>query len=518
VLVKFPRFFQAAALALVASSACQSVLGDFEVAPAPPEAPSELGTACEPDAWRCTDAFLETCNGSRTGFITVATCASAAECNASTRSCGPCSAGDHRCSGNVLEVCDANAAWMQQSLACDTAALCRVAPDHASGTCATAACPTPGGYQCNGALLERCAEGRDRWDPIELCETPELCAASVAQVAAGQEPGRCQAPACEPNSFSCDGAKLRRCAFDRTTWEAIETCDSADLCNVTKSDCAACDPGTIECNGAELRRCSDSGVWQPLETCAAAALCDESAERCTAPECDTPGALRCGHDNEPILERCSPSLTWEIADACDTVQLCSVSAGSCLPPACVAGAMRCTGARHEQCSNDRTRWKALRTCGAGEVCDPSMGCVPGPCQEAVVRCNGASLERCVSGRFQELKRCESEALCDAGTSECQAPEPGCSARKPFKCEGLEILKCSSGLDDTEGFWTCGAGETCDANPAFGSPQCDVCTPNVYECRGLDVYRCNADGQASEKVGACPTLCTPGADDMPPTCR
>ena len=135
-------------LVLVTASACQTVLGDFTVAPPPEGAAETLGTACEPGEYRCTNELLETCQGDRSGFVVAETCASAAECNLNTRSCRPCVAGERMCRENVLERCDELGAWVPDGPAatCETAALCSVAPDHMSGSCSPPMCDTPGAH------------------------------------------------------------------------------------------------------------------------------------------------------------------------------------------------------------------------------------------------------------------------------------------------------------------------------------------------------------------------------------
>ena len=68
------------------------------------------------------------------------------------------------------------------------------------------------------------------------------------------------------------------------------------------------------------------------------------------------------------------------------------------------------------------------------------------------------------------------------------------------------------------FLTCSSGETCDATPAIdtGVAQCDVCTPNAYECdQEQDLLRCSSDGQARVKVRTCATC---DASASPPLCN
>jgi len=505
-----------ATLGVVLAAGCQTVLGDFTIGEAPPEPPpSLLGTACEPGSYRCTNELLETCNDERTGFVVAEVCASAAECNLNSHRCRPCIDGERMCRENILERCDGNAQWLPDST-CDSAALCGVAADYQSGSCSPALCETPGQHRCDAAKLTRCSAGRERYDTVALCETPELCDAEYAdELAAAGERGACRPPACEPDAWSCVGRTLRHCAVDRTAWDEVATCESEALCNVELGACAACEPGSVVCNGAELRRCTASGTWKTLELCKTDALCDVATESCHPAECNEPGALRCAsRDGVPGLERCSEALTWEVAEVCAHLALCNLAAGECLPPACVSGETRCVGNRHEHCSADRTHFELTTTCAEGMVCDATRGCEPGPCLDGTVRCNGASLERCASARFEEIERCATPALCNAETASC-AP-PVCPPIPAFECRGTTIIqRCRPGRDMFDDFRTCTVG-VCDPTPGLvtGLPECDVCTPNAYECDGLVLKRCSSDGQRLETMRTCATECGVG---LPPTC-
>ena len=502
------------ALALVVSSACQSVLGDFTIAPAPPALPPvSLGTVCEPGAYRCTNEVLETCSDDRSKFVAVATCANANECNLNTRSCRPCTVGEFMCRGQVLEQCDPNGAWLFIDT-CETAALCDIMPDHRSGECATPVngCATGGEHRCSGATLERCSEGRDAFERVALCENPELCdAAHADELALTEVRGACKPPACAPDSWSCEGATLRHCAIDRTQWDdVVPACDSPDLCSARSAGCGPCEPEQIECNGAELRRCRASGGWETLEVCKSGALCDAEAGRCLPAECATPGLLRCiNNDGVPSLERCSEDFAWEVAEVCVTLPLCSVTAGRCLAPACGGGAVRCNGDRHETCSPDRTRWVADSPCAAGQLCHPELGCIAGPCTDGNVRCNGSSLERCASARFEESVRCETPELCDELNQRCNPPV--CPPPPAFVCTSTTNIKvCRPGRDGLDDYLYCTMG-TC-----VGKPQCELCPPNVYECdQDQDLVRCSSDGQARVKVRTCTTC---DASSTPPICN
>jgi hypothetical protein len=489
---------------------CQAIFGDFSVGSPPAEEPAPvLGVACEPGAYRCAGANLETCSDDRSGWIVAEVCNSDAECNLNARTCRACVPGERMCRGEFLEQCDDAFTW-QPDTTCATAALCSVTSDLLSGSCALPACDEAGAHVCDGAKLMRCSAGQERLEAVALCATRELCDPGYANdLAASGERGACRSPVCAPDSYRCDGDTLRHCAFDRADWqEATIVCESSDLCSARRGTCAACEPGEAECNGAELRRCSSDGTWETLETCASAALCDEATGICFDADCDEPGALRCGRGGIPVLEVCSVDLIWERAEVCASVELCSESAGRCLTPACGEGeTTRCLGNRHESCSSDRTRWEVTTTCGEAEHCDPTEGCLPGPCTEQTVRCNGPSLERCVLGRFEQEQRCATFALCNAETASCTPPV--CEAGS-FDCRNNAIIRrCLPGRDDYEEIRTCQGASTCDPAPlpGTGQPECVACGANAYTCDGMDLLRCSPDGVEDEKVSSCPTSCS-----------
>ncbi|HEX6766458.1 MAG TPA: hypothetical protein VF103_13290, partial [Polyangiaceae bacterium] len=162
----------ARALVLVVACGCQAVFGDFEIASEPTSSPSsELGLACEPDQYRCTNEVLERCNDSRTGFVTVETCASAAECNSNARRCGPCTAGEYQCRGTELEHCDASI-WTHVDT-CAAPEACSVGADRLTGMCASLC--EAGRHDCQEGRLVRCAPGQDHFDGVEQCASLELC-------------------------------------------------------------------------------------------------------------------------------------------------------------------------------------------------------------------------------------------------------------------------------------------------------------------------------------------------------
>lgn len=485
-----------AALGALALSACQLVLGGFTIELLSDE--RELGSACDPEEYRCVGAELEVCAADRGSFVPFRTCDGPDACSVTSAACRPCTPGELECRGQTLVQCAPDLTWTT-SMECAGDARCRIADGVASCESACA----EGDLSCEGARLLQCNR-HGEYEESELCATPELCTAALSQTLSAETPrARCAAPVCEPGQHSCDGAVLRRCSFARDGWDTIATCPSAELCNPAAGDCSACTPGEIACAGAEVIRCSDAGTFTTIRTCTSTHACNVGGEACRNVECDTPGAFRCAAGNG--LEVCSPGGGWELTEVCVTAALCSATAGRCLEPACRAGDVRCVGNEWQECSGDRSRYVRKETCAAGSTCDPMLGCVPGPCTDGQVRCNGPYLERCAAGVFERAQRCASPELCDAAGDSCR--EPGCEAR--FDCDELTILQCSPGRVMWTHYDTCVVGQMCDDGyDGLGPAHCDVCVPGAYSCEQNTLRRCAADGLSEPVVAVCENDCDP----------
>ena len=84
-----------------------------------------------------------------------------------------------------------------------------------------------GMVRCNDASLERCvATG---WIAVAACVNAALCQATPI--------GQCLAPECSEGQFSCSRGLLRVCSRDRTGWNSIEQCASAEVCDPMMRRC-----------------------------------------------------------------------------------------------------------------------------------------------------------------------------------------------------------------------------------------------------------------------------------------
>jgi hypothetical protein len=155
----------------------------------------------------------------------------------------------------------------------------------------------------------------------------------------------------------------------------------------------------------------------------------------------------------------------------------------------------------------------VAACGAGASCDAKSGCTPESCMDETVHCNGSSLERCIEGQVEVVQRCATASLCNASTG-CAAPV--CGPGPEFKCDGRNIQRCPPGRDAFADFYYCQDPTFCDAPTGAGDSECDVCTPDDYQCtpEGTALLRCSPDGQAWETVQSCPGGCMPTGSATP----
>lgn len=372
-------------LAGIGLSACQAILGDFEVDDSGIDT-GALGTACEPGTFRCRDAELERCADNRRRFEPYLTCASAGECDPTAGSCHPCTAGEYACNDGVLELCGGDGAWTIQAT-CETKALCSAGMGRTAGTCAPPECDE-GAFRCLHGRLEVCAPTRDRWELVEDCGSDERCSvdAAVAAVLAKQGP-RCAAaecgdacpPAgCVPGETRCSSLvpAVELCGAEGQ-WLLRNACATDELCDGKSGRCLrpACDIGETRCLGQLRRTCSqDRTQFVDLEECLPSTTCTSTG--CERTSC-TDGEVRC---NGVSFERCDGG-AFVPMDRCATIALCS--AAGCAQPTCGEdlAPFDCTGPAGQilyACRVGRDGWREIGTCASGQTCTTEHGCVQMP--------------------------------------------------------------------------------------------------------------------------------------------
>jgi hypothetical protein len=147
--------------------------------------------------------------------------------------------GEYRCSGTALQVCDSNQDAFTTVTTCATAGECNAT----KRTCAPC---TAGQLQCNGATLQSCDAKKQSWTNVTTCATPELCNAGS---------GACDAPACSVGQYQCDASgNLQVCNAGLTGYASVKACGSSALCNAAMHTCEVTSDadvgGPADANGA----------------------------------------------------------------------------------------------------------------------------------------------------------------------------------------------------------------------------------------------------------------------------
>ena len=506
------------------------------------DGPTCLAPSCAPGDFRCDGPRLEICNDGQTGWTTISTCASAAQCNASQGRCTdqPCnpSAPDRQCSGGDLLSC-ASSSWASLEV-CSTQALCSAEPNGfgcAETRCLVGENTRPSPFRCANGDLQRCNDDQTGFEFVETCLNALHCNGLLDEV--GDPHGvhldvetlrtlGCTLPGCTPGHYSCDSqGRLLLCDQNRSNYRVlVEDCGSLGRCNASTGSCSseACTAGTHQCNGNQWQTCTEQRTWQTTETCAGAAQCDVGG--CQPPVCQIADYQCSG----ATLERCNVSRTgWIRVHDCVSAALCNAQTKRCEAPVCQPGQRRCSReGKLEECSADQAEWNVISDCrllaGLPEtagpeqisgLCDPNAArCVyPASCNSGTVRCNGEFLERCQNDIWHPQARCETPSACDAsGAGACRPTEcspgahrcviPGSTpivAEPGDPVQGLTLQVCNAGgnyqtLQECPGY--------CDA--AHG--QCDICNSLSLLCFDARLYRCSADGQERELEKPCKTGC------------
>jgi len=460
-------FLTSGALALLGALSCQAIFGDYRIdasqVPPPP-------VVCERGDTRCRGRILEECAPDRLAWQTLETCGTEALCNLAMDSCDECTPTEYQCNDRELRRCTDARTWEVQDT-CATPELCWTNAERTMGTCNLSACTVAGEYKCVDARLQRCARGLHRWEDVEICDSAELCLAALDQPqGVGQQPLHCPRAECREGEFFCDETgRLGKCAASRLTWDPVgmTNCDPPQHCNIKAGNCSPCTSGEFACSGPDLRRCTPAGTWERVELCGSAALCNAAAGTCDPPGCATPGALMCDPDRLE-LRRCPADQTSEQKLAqCRIFALCNAEELRCELPACKEGSNRCVGSRLETCSDDLTGWLLAEQCSLGTSCDPVLGCVPGTCQNGSTRCNDRYLEKCENGAWQRMENCQTPELCNVTEGRCESIRCAPAERRcqpdmnaPETLENLMV--CDPGRHQFVKLLDCPKG-TCDAS-------------------------------------------------------
>jgi hypothetical protein len=455
----------------------------------------------------CQDAEFQVCKSTRDGWSNVQACASASQCSTDTGCTDqPCQPGMHQCNGAVFQTCKADQSGWLDDMPCPSAALCT------KDGCGMSQCAA-GQFQCVGAELQTCNDGLTGWTTVKTCDSAALCDVMS---------GMCHTGGCtNPGAFRCsDAGALERCADDLSAWLPFATCMGAAYCDAMQGTCTAqpCTPGVYQCSAAELQVCnSDSSGWKAVDTCETAGLCQQTltlgATTCAKPACAA-GATQCVNAEPQV---CSADRTGFKANgpACATPDLCNAGSGTCTAPMCDPGQTTCDGAQPKICNPGRTDYVASGPpCASTALCNSTTGtCGDQTCFAGQLRCDPANpthLERCNDDLTDwdptPCDICETAELCSAslGAATCDATsceEPVCDAGTPH-CGGtgtnLEI--CNSGRTGYTPCDTCATPDLCTLSLNTKPFSCATGACTMPSCATTDIW---CGGNGSTVLYQCP---------------
>jgi hypothetical protein len=447
---------------------------------------------------------------------TLSTCSSAgswvdAPCSTATPVCAGTPGKCVQCAPDSAWVCKnsttrhscTNGALVDQP--CPTGQIC----DPADATCKTPAC-APSALRCSGNVLQQCNASQTGWDDVKTCAgTTPVCSA-----------GNCVA--CTPNASECVGTTgVHTCAPDGSAWGAttsqcangtsLATCVSGaftstgQACSTSapacfQGKCVPCAPNSTECvSPTSLHACSPDGTaWGPttsqcadhwsLSSCANGAFSGSSSCPSGVPICTATG-----------------------------------STAACTNAACAVGQTQCSGNVQQVCNADRTGWTDVTTCaGTTPVCLAASGvcgcsrsadcngtpatpvctggqCVAATCAQGQYQCNGNTLQICNAARngWDDVAPCTTSQLCDATGGTCK---PAICAQGQYQCSGNALQICNAGRDGWDPVTTCNGNQVCDATG--GTCQTAACAAGAYQCSSNVLETCNAGRTGWDIAATC----------------
>jgi len=365
-----------------------------------------------------------------------------------------------------------------------------------------------GKFRCTGAVLEKCNADHSAFTKVDTCATEALCVDAY---------GKCTPPFCAVGDYRCDGDTLQTCRATRNDWDTVKVCPKG-MCDATGKDCRECVPGTKDCAaGNTPRSCDSSGHWTSLTPCTvptplckagvcSPGVCTSGEYRCAADVLETCNSTYDGFDPVKV---CGSGLCDVVGKECDdcksgsadcvgstpracdstghwkSLTPCSGStpvckAGICSAGICATGEYRCTADTLEVCSSTFTSFDPVKVCGSG-LCD-ALGKECDDCKSGETTCSGSTPRACDStGHWKDLTPCGGTTpYCTAGVcSSCLPGLTSCSGTcvdtktDPKNCGGCGVV-CGSGAPlCTAG--TCTAGVTYSDSFLYGTTPTTQCS-------------------------------------------
>jgi hypothetical protein len=501
--------------------------------------------------------------------------AGAASCQAVAEVCKG-SAGMAVCDGQgVLYRCDATGV-AEGDESCKTPQLCQLGL--AGRKCLVC---KPNEFRCSGTMLERCNADGMAFMPVKSCDGAAMCNASV---------GDCSQQACLADHYRCQGDTLQRCNASQTAYETLKTC-KAGLCDETQGQCDECVAGSKSCEGDFVASCSADGQAlsraacpEPTSQCVGVGQCAQCGSDA---DCPDPGVCKTRHcnlaagtcepGNQPAKSMC-PTGMCDGSGGCGAcnadsdcpnpgdcqTRFCNKTTHACEPKnmasgvACSAGFCNATGAcvgctsatqctamtcQTAACTNSKcvytpTPAGTRGSCPSGQVCSASASCVQCTADAQCTGGSACSQARCMNNQCTTVslngKQCGTRKVCEGSScvNSCgngvlnvdaqEDCEVGLSGATDWSCD--RVLCKRTGLPNT-GLGIncmrnseCPSGLICDATLAGGAN--GVCTvpcglfdtpctlPTGYTSNG-----CNVNMYGSAYASGCFVNCN-GAGRCP----
>ncbi|HKO92458.1 MAG TPA: hypothetical protein VJU61_14955, partial [Polyangiaceae bacterium] len=200
---------------------------------------------------------LQACNEGRTGFVNVGpACPRPDLCSADRRRCDFCVPGRQECTIDLssTRVCSLSGNFFSPET------FCPLGCDGPLGQCRPCQIGT---YRCNGALIERCNDGRS-FTPLNRgtdCSGAAQLSCSNGQVVTtncglnGCNAARAACNECSGVQRRCSGAGFQQCNLG--SFGAVQGCGGGLSCRGAGT--CGCDPGTPRCDDGDLTECNGQG-------------------------------------------------------------------------------------------------------------------------------------------------------------------------------------------------------------------------------------------------------------------
>lgn len=138
--------------------------------------------------------------------------------------------------------------------------------------------------------------------------------------------------------------------------------------------------------------------------------------------------------------------------------------------------------------------------------DEALTCTPvsDPCsgvgERSVCDENGVLIQCGASGTATAMTSCKSARHCQAGKDRGSCALCLVGTEEEYACDGVQLTRCNDNGDEYVPVKTCSTEALC--NPVAGDCTAAACGPGQMRCSGNDLHQCNSDQTAFELVETC----------------